>query len=85
MKMDGKEVCSCRITQGRAGEKGSWCTQCGRKVYEVDTRPCSGCVHFSPVVGGSVCSRHLMVVVPDMLVTFKLSEGSCWTSAEVAA
>lgn len=83
--MDGKEVCSCRITQGRAGEKGSWCTQCGRKVYEVDTRPCSGCAHFSVVVGGSVCRRHLMRVVPDMLVTFKLSEGSCWTSAEVAA
>ncbi len=75
--------CSCLVTQSRADEKGSWCIQCGRKVFEVDTRPCSGCAHFCSGLNGSVCRRHLMRVVPDMLVTFKLSEGTCWTAPEV--
>jgi hypothetical protein len=72
--------CNCTITQGRKDERGSWCVSCGRKVYDVETRPCSGCQHYRKAVLGSICVRHLMTVVPDMLVTFEIEKGSCWES-----
>jgi hypothetical protein len=67
----------CLMTQGREGEKGLWCVDCGDKVYEVETRPCNGCHHYFYSMGGG-CRKHLMAVTPDMLVTFKISEGTCW-------
>jgi len=70
--------CACTVTQGREGERGSWCVDCGRKVYEVETRPCSGCRHYRKPFGGSICVRHLMVVTPSMLVTFGVDDGTCW-------
>lgn len=74
--------CNHTVTQGRKGEGGSWCVSCGIKVYEVETRDCSGCIHYSRIVGGSVCRKYLMVVVPSMLVTFAIECGTCWESAK---
>lgn len=65
-------------TSGRQGEKGSWCQDCGEKVYEVETRACEGCEHYKEVFAGAVCKKHLMAVSPVMLVTFKIADGSCW-------
>jgi hypothetical protein len=70
--------CPHTWTQGRDGEKGSWCNACGEKVMEVETRPCEGCANYRDVVNGSVCKKHLMAVSPVMLVTFKIAEGTCW-------
>lgn len=71
-------ACTHTITQGRQGESGSWCVNCGEKIYAVEERVCSECEHHKRLLGGSICAKHLMCVVPDMHVTFKLSEGTCW-------
>jgi hypothetical protein len=73
--------CKHTITQGRESERGSWCCACGVKVYDVDQRECNDCAHHKRLLTGSICSRHLMAVVPTMNVTFKIAEGTCWTSA----
>ena len=76
-------TCTHTITSGRKGERGSWCESCHIKVYDVDPRPCSGCSHYQRLlVGGSICNKHLMRVTPDMNVTFKITEGTCWTAKE---
>jgi hypothetical protein len=73
-------TCNHPWTQGRKGERGSWCSDCGVKVYEVDNRVCGDCAHSSKLfVGGTICNKHLMRVTPDMNVTFKLADGTCWT------
>lgn len=72
-------TCSHTITQGRAGEKGAWCVACGEKVYGVDDRECKDCDFARKLLGGWTCHRHLMAIAPSMNVTFKISEGSCWT------
>lgn len=74
------DACNHTITQGQAGERGSWCCACGVKVYDVDERECKDCEHYRPLIGGPVCNKHLMRVSPDMHVTFKLAQGSCWTA-----
>lgn len=70
--------CQHTITQGRAGETGSWCIQCGAKAYSVDERACGDCAHHSRLVTGSVCKKHLMHIVSTMHVTFAVAEGTCW-------
>ena len=77
----------CRhITQEfRQGESGTWCCDCGVKVYDVDTRQCKDCVHSKKLLTGTICSKHLMGVTPDMNVTFKIADGSCWTEKPNAA
>jgi hypothetical protein len=72
-------LCQCTWTQGRKGERGSWCVACGKKVYDVDDRQCQDCTHSQKLWDGMICNRHLMRVTPDMNVTFKVAEGSCWT------
>lgn len=67
-------------TQGRAGERGSWCCDCGVKVYDVDDRQCQNCAHSRKLHDGTICHKHLMRVTPDMNVTFRIDEGSCWTA-----
>lgn len=69
----------CTITQGRKGERGDWCIDCGRKVHEVETRQCQDCTHYIYIRGG-ICQRHNMCVTPDMLVTFKIEEGTCFAA-----
>ncbi len=76
------ESCKHTITQGREGEKGFWCSACGAKVYEVESRKCNGCNRSVKVVGGWICNRHMMAISPDMRVTYKISEGTCWTPSE---
>jgi hypothetical protein len=74
-------ICNHTSTQGRDGEKGSWCVDCGEKVYEVDKRECKDCEHFfSRPLNYSGCRKHLMAVTPDMHVTFKITDGTCWES-----
>jgi len=72
---------SCKhiITRGRKGEKGSWCVDCGLKIYDVDSRTCDGCVHYRRLPNGSICRKHLMSVSASMHVTFKITEGTCWS------
>jgi len=74
---------TCRhiITQSRVGEDGSWCVGCGEKIYDVDERECKDCLYHSRLPGGSICRKHLMVVVPGMHVTFRIADGSCFTPA----
>jgi len=71
--------CQHPWTRGREGEKGSWCGSCDEKVWDVDPRPCGECLHAKKVVGGWICSKHLMAVSPTMNVTYRVSEKSCWT------
>lgn len=79
-KTDGVQ-CQCAWTQGRKGERGSWCMACREKVYEVDERQCGDCARSSKLlVGGTICNKHLTCVPPDMNVTFKIAEGTCWTA-----
>lgn len=75
------EECQHTVTQGRADSKGYWCTNCGKKIYAIDERECSGCKHRSRLPKGSICKKHLMVVVPQMHVTYKIAEGTCWEAA----
>lgn len=70
--------CKHTMTQGRKGERGSWCMACDVKVYDVDERQCQDCTHSRKLWDGTICSKHLMRVTPDMNVTFKIAEGSCW-------
>lgn len=72
--------CNHIMTKGRDGEKGNWCVDCGIKVYDVETRKCEDCKHFfSRPMNYSGCKKHLMAVTPDMYVTFKIEDGTCWT------
>lgn len=70
--------CQHTTTQGRKGERGSWCMGCGVKVYDVDGRQCQDCAHSRKLWDGTICNKHLMRVTPDMNVTFKIANGSCW-------
>jgi hypothetical protein len=73
------EACQHTMTQGRKGERGWWCMACAVKVLDVDERQCQDCTHSRKLlVGGTICNKHMMRVVPDMNVTFKVAEGSCW-------
>lgn len=75
---EANNTCRHEVTQGRKDQKGSWCTRCGWKVYEVEERPCGDCEACKPVVGGHVCKAHHMAVTPGMHVTFKVSIGTCF-------
>lgn len=71
-------MCEHTVSQGREGEKGSWCLACGIKVLEVDDRECKNCKHFFKSADYTGCRKHLMAVTPNMNVTYKLSEGTCF-------
>ncbi len=71
--------CKHTITQGRNGESGSWCNACGEKVFSVDDRECKDCAFAKKLIDGWVCNKHLMAISPGMKVTYKISDGTCWT------
>lgn len=73
--------CTHTVTQGRAGESGSWCRACGVKVFAVDDRECKDCTHHVRLMSGSICRRHVMAVVPSMNVTYRIADGSCFELA----
>ncbi len=52
-----------------------------QKAYFLETRPCSGCQHYKRLIDGSICRKHLMGVLPDMLVTYAEQDGTCWEPA----
>ena len=70
--------CTCTDTQGHEGEKGSWCVKCGKKVMDVESRPCKECKYHKRDIHGSSCSKLLMSVYPEMHVTYKVDEGTCF-------
>ena len=73
--------CAHTWTQGRKGERGSWCCACSVKVYDVDERQCRDCTHSQKLlVGQTICNKHLMFVTPSMNVTFKIADGTCWAA-----
>lgn len=72
--------CCHTVQRGRPNEKGDWCVECGVKVFDVDSRECKDCAHFKTVLAGSICKKYLMGVTPNMNVTFRITEGSCWTA-----
>ena len=78
------DKCKHTITQGRHGEKGAWCVQCGEKTYAVDARECGDCAHHSRLLSGSICKKHLMAIVPTMHVTFSVADGTCWEAGGTA-
>jgi hypothetical protein len=72
-------TCKHTITRGREGQNGSWCIECGEKILGVDERECQNCTYAEKLlVGGWICNKKLMSILPDMHVTFKISEGSCF-------
>lgn len=71
--------CRHTFTQGREGETGSWCVDCGVKVYELETRHCKDCVNYFESLGRGGCKKLLMSATPLMLVTYRLAVGTCWT------
>lgn len=67
------EPCEHLATQGRKGEGGSWCADCGIKVWAVHDRPCGECRHFALDIGANVmgtCGPKLMTVTSSMRVTY---------------
>ena len=79
--MSGKvKDCTHFVTQGKEGEKGSWCIKCGVKIFDVDNRPCSDCKNFRTDLHGSFCTKHLMRVIPSMNVTYKITDGTCFAA-----
>lgn len=71
-------MCDCTITQGREGERGSWCVKCGTKVLEVHDRSCKECKHFEPDNRSErlgFCRPNYMLVTDDMHVTYYLIDG----------
>lgn len=75
-------MCQHSMTRGKEGEKGLWCIACGEKVFEVDSRKCKDCMHSKEQLGSviMICRKKLMGVLPEMNVTYKVIEGSCWES-----
>lgn len=48
-----------------------------------ETRPCSECKNFRPHLGGfPTCRKKLMGVTANMLVTYKVAEGTCFEKKE---
>jgi len=71
-------VCAHAFTKTKISEAGSWCCDCGVKVFDIEPRECQGCASHKRLPDGSICTRHLMAVAPTMHVTYRLAEGSCF-------
>lgn len=74
-------ICQHLVTQGKEGEEGHWCCDCGVKVMQVHDRPCSECQHYRRIGpegfgGSSLCRKHLMAVSANMKVTYHLVDGA---------
>ena len=75
--------CDHMVTVGREGETGSFCIKCGIKVLEEETRKCSNCKHYKKLHDGSICTKKLMSLIPDMFVTYKVDEGTCFEQPDI--
>ena len=71
--------CRHTQTQGRPGEEGYWCLDCGEKVMEVEKNPCGSCKNFRrPLMSFGYCTKLSMAVTEDLCITYKIQKGSCW-------
>ena len=85
-EIDQNAKCKHIATQGREGETGSWCLECGEKVLEVETRVCRDCAHFQqfefllqPLVNvPPYCKKKQMSVMENLHVTYHIAEGTCF-------
>ena len=59
--------------------RNNHCASCGLQIYAVDDRECGGCAHHKQLPDGGICRKHLMACWRGMHVTYKVSEGTCWT------
>ncbi len=50
--------------------------------YEREDRPCKGCKHSKEDLHGWLCTKHLMGITPEMHVTYKKEEGTCYEQDE---
>lgn len=50
--------------------------------YKTEKRECKDCKRYRIDMWGSFCSKKLMSVIPQMHVTYKISEGTCFESIE---
>ena len=71
------------ITKGREGKKGSWCVECGVKVFEVEQRRCSDCKHFEDTGIYTVCGKNLIGITPSMHVVYAITVGTCFEPVEI--
>lgn len=69
-------------TTGRPDQFGTWCGDCGEKIYEVETRQCAGCKHTKRLLDGWMCSKHYMIIVPSLHVTYKIEDGTCFEGVD---
>lgn len=77
-------TCQHIVTKGKAGKTGSWCTNCGDKVYELETRECKDCKSYFERLGNySGCRKHLMAVSPTMKATYEIKKGTCFSSNDI--
>ena len=71
--------CRHTQTQGRPGEKGYWCLDCGAKAMEIEKNACGSCKNFhKSQIGFSYCTKLSMAVAEDLFITYKIQKGSCW-------
>lgn len=73
---------NCKHTnqQGKQGETGYWCVDCGIKVMAIEARPCKDCGSlFVNDFGHTECEVHETAVIPNMYVCYKIADGSCFT------
>lgn len=68
------DKCRHTVTRTREGSKSSFCDNCGFERLKVFDRPCKECKHFKTLFDGSICSRHLMRVTPDMNVCYTCND-----------
>lgn len=48
-------------------------------MLALETRPCSECLHFKSMLGGfPICKKKHMGVTSDMLITYKVEDGTCF-------
>jgi hypothetical protein len=73
-----EHTCKYPVMLGKKEEKGSWCADCGIKVYGVEDRPCGECIHHKQLFDGGICTEHLMACPANMYVTFSIAKGSCF-------
>ena len=84
------QPCKHTVTQGRDGETGSWCIECGVKVWEVHDRPCIECRHYGSTGVMSwppTCTRTLMTITRTMHVYYAIGRpakdgGLCFEKKE---
>lgn len=48
------------------------------EISLIETRPCSECKCHKRLVDGSICTKHLMAIHPEMLVTYMERNGTCF-------